>query len=130
MGYIFQRVNIFRTCIPPLLLCKYECVFLTQLNTKSPEDLILTYHVLAVVTIRLGWIDNCVYWITVYTLQFITVHFTVFPLGQVSSRLDPGPPADPSTHFSLVKFKVTLQPTTSRSVRLGFEPRLRLMTRC
>jgi hypothetical protein len=28
------------------------------------------------------------------------------------------------------KVKVTLRPTTSRSVRLGFEPRLGLMTRC
>jgi hypothetical protein len=31
---------------------------------------------------------------------------------------------------SLVKVKVTLLPTTSRSVHLGFEPRLGLMTRC
>jgi hypothetical protein len=30
----------------------------------------------------------------------------------------------------LTKVKVTLRPTTSRSVRLGFEPRLGLMTRC
>jgi hypothetical protein len=29
-----------------------------------------------------------------------------------------------------VKVKVTLRPTTSRSVRLGFEPRLGLMIRC
>jgi hypothetical protein len=29
-----------------------------------------------------------------------------------------------------LKVKVTLRPTTSRSVRLGFEPRLGLMTRC
>jgi hypothetical protein len=26
------------------------------------------------VTIDVYWIDNCVYWITVYTLQFTTVH--------------------------------------------------------
>jgi hypothetical protein len=33
----------------------------------------------------------------VYTLQFNTEHFTtVFPLGRVSSRQGPGPPADPT----------------------------------
>jgi hypothetical protein len=50
-----------------------------------------------IVTIGGYWIDNWVYWITVYTLQFNTVHCTtVFPLGRVSSRLGPGPPADPA----------------------------------
>jgi hypothetical protein len=49
------------------------------------------------VTIDGYWIDSWVYWITVYTLQFNAVHFTTFfPLGRVSSRLGPGPPADPT----------------------------------
>jgi hypothetical protein len=48
------------------------------------------------VTVDGYWIDNWIYWITAYTLQLTTVHFTVFPLGRVSSRLDPGPPADPT----------------------------------
>jgi hypothetical protein len=53
------------------------------------------------VTIDGVWIDNWVYCITVYTLQFNTVHFTtVFPLGRVSSRLGPGPSADPTTPLS------------------------------
>jgi hypothetical protein len=48
------------------------------------------------VTVDGYWIDNWIYWITAYTLQFTTVHFTVFPLGRVSSRMGPGPPADPT----------------------------------
>jgi hypothetical protein len=31
--------------------------------------------------------------------------------------------------FAILKIKVTLRPTTSRSVRLGFQPHLGLMTR-
>jgi hypothetical protein len=53
--------------------------------------------VTCLVTLHGYWIDNWIYWITVYTLQFNTVHFTtVFPLGLVASRLGPGPPADPT----------------------------------
>jgi hypothetical protein len=46
--------------------------------------------------------------------RFTTVHFTVFPLGRVSSRLGSGPPADPTlnyqlcTLFSTIHFSPTL----------------------
>jgi hypothetical protein len=54
---------------------------------------------------------------------------TIFPWQRVLGT-------DPKENTSRLLFtdrcqvKVTLRPTTSRSVRLGFEPRLGLMTRC
>jgi hypothetical protein len=75
-------------------------------STVSPEwhlvsevPLLTRCHVFS--DCRRGWIGNWIYWITVYTLQFITVHFTLFPLGRVSSRLGPGPPADPTLNLQL-----------------------------
>jgi hypothetical protein len=67
------------------------------------------------VTLDGYWIDNCIYWITVYTLQYNTVHFTaVFPLGRVFSRLGPGPPADPTIlrRLNYSTLLSTLQPST------------------
>jgi hypothetical protein len=57
--------------------------------------MLITYcHVFS--DFRRSGIGTWIYWITVYTLQFNRVHFTtVFPLGRVSSRLGPGPHADP-----------------------------------
>jgi hypothetical protein len=47
---------------------------------------------------RRSWIDNCVHWITVYTLQFTTVHFTVFPRPSLFS---PGPRTSCGPNYQL-----------------------------
>jgi hypothetical protein len=61
-----------------------------QLIKSNPTSDTKMSHV--IVTLDGYWIDNWIYWITVYTLQFNTVHFTtVFPLSW-----GPGPHADPT----------------------------------
>jgi hypothetical protein len=50
---------------------------------------------------RRGWIDNCVYWITVYTLYNLLQYTSLSSLGRVSSWLGPGSTADPTINYQL-----------------------------
>jgi hypothetical protein len=86
------------------------------------------------VTIDWVWIVNWIYWIThsysVHTLQLTTVdHNTRLATAPQPVPLQPllWHPLPTATQHTQVK--VTLRQTTSRPVRLGFEPRLGLMTR-
>jgi hypothetical protein len=57
-----------------------HCCFVTWCGTTAVNNVART------ATLWDGvWIHNWIYWITVYNLQFTTVHFTVFPRSSLFS---------------------------------------------